>query len=204
MRKKLLRAFIRLSILFVVSVISALITSRVLNQGNTDLTTEMKKAGLPVIYVNVNGEYINCLHGYVSEMEGSYLRGSITPMSADRTIPVKIKTFGSVVTDVAYEVRTMDMSRLLENAAVSTFEYKNDEITAVIPVKDLIEDEQEYMLVIKLTMSDGRTASYYCRFIDKPELYLTEKLEFVRDFSSRTFNKEAAEEIKRYMESNSD
>lgn len=200
----LLRALIRLSILFVVSVISALITSRVLNKGNTDLTAEMKKAGLPVIYVNVNGEYINCLHGYVSEMEGSYLRGSITPMSADRTIPVKIKTFGSVVTDVAYEVRTMDMKRLLENAIISDFEYKNDEITTVIPVKDLIEDEQEYMLVVKLSLSDGRNASYYCRFIDKPELYLTEKLDFVRNFSSKTFDKEAAEELKKYMESNSD
>ncbi|MCR5000694.1 MAG: hypothetical protein K6A71_02735 [Lachnospiraceae bacterium] len=204
MRKKLLRALIRLGILFAIFVVSALVTSRVLNQGNTDLTTEMKKAGLPVIYVNVNGEYINCLHGYVSDMEGSYLRGSITPMSADRTIPVKIKTFGSVVTEVAYEVRTMDMSRLLENATVSTFEYKNDEITAVIPVKDLIEDEQEYMLVIKLTMSDGRKASYYCRFIDKPELYLTEKLDFARNFSSKTFDKKAAEEIRKYMESNSD
>ena len=161
MRKKLLRALIRLGILFVISVISALITSRVINQGNTDLTAEMKKAGLPVIYVNVNGEYINCLHGYVSKMEGSYLRGSITPMSADRTIPIKIKTFGSVVTDVAYEVRTMDMARLLENATLSASEYNNDEITAVIPVKDLIVDEQEYMLVIKLSLSDGRIASYY-------------------------------------------
>ena len=204
MRKKLLRAFIRMGILFVISVISALITSRVINQGNTDLTAEMKKAGLPVIYVNVNGEYINCLHGYVSKMEGSYLRGSITPMSADRTIPIKIKTFGSVVTDVAYEVRTMDMARLLENATLSASEYNNDEITAVIPVKDLIVDEQEYMLVIKLSLSDGRIASYYCRFIDKPELYLTEKLDFVKDFSSKTFDKKAAEEIRRYMESNSD
>ncbi|MCR4806703.1 MAG: hypothetical protein K5857_03410 [Lachnospiraceae bacterium] len=204
MRKMLLRALIRLSILFVVFVITALVTSRVLNQGNTDLTTEMKKAGLPVIYVNVNGEYINCLHGYVSEMEGSFLRGNITPMSADRTIPVKIKTFGSVVTDVGYEVRTMDMQRLLENTSLSTFEYKDDEITAVIPVKDLIEDEQEYMLVIKLALSDGRTASYYCRFIDKPELYLTEKLDFVRNFSSSTFDKAAAEDIRKYMESNSE
>lgn len=204
MRKKLLRAFIRLSILFVISVISALITSSVINQGNTDLTAEMKKAGLPVIYVNVNGEYVNCLHGYVSEMEGSYLRGSITPMSADRTIPIKIKTFGSVVTDVGYEVRTMDMARLLENATVTDFEYKNDEIAAVVPVKDLIEDEQEYMLVIKLSLSDGRIASYYCRFIDKPELYLTEKLDFVKKFSSSTFDKEAAEDIKKYMESNAD
>ena len=96
------------------------------------------------------------------------------------------------------------MARLLENDDLSELEHHNDEITAVIPVKDLIEEEQEYMLVIKLTMSDGRIASYYCRFIDRPELYLTEKLEFVRNFSSKTFDKEAAEELKTYMESNSE
>ncbi|MCR5235485.1 MAG: hypothetical protein K6E53_16515 [Lachnospiraceae bacterium] len=204
MRKKLLKAFIRLLVLFVVFVVSALITSGVVNQGNTDMTAQMKKAGLPVIYVNVNGEYINCLHGYVSEMEGSYLRGAITPMSADRTIPIKIKTFDSIVTGVSYEVRTLDMKRLLENADIQSFEYHNDEISTVIPVKDLINDEQEYMLVVKLTMSDGRIASYYCRFINKAELYLTEKLEFVRNFSSKTFDKEAAEELRIYMESNSE
>ncbi len=194
----------RLSIMFVVFLITVVITSRVINKGNTDLTADMKGATLPVIHVNVNGEYINCLHGYLCDMEGSYLRGTITPMSADRTIPIKVKTFDSVVTNVDYEVRTIDMQRLLENGAVTDPEYMGDEITAVIPVKDLIEDEQEYMLVVKLTLSDGRVASYYCRFIDKPELYLTEKLEFVHNFSSKTFDKEAALELKPYMESNSE
>lgn len=194
----------RLSIMFVFFVITVIITSKVVNQGNTDLTADMKGATLPVIHVNVNGEYVNCLHGYLSQMEGSYLRGTITPMSADRTIPIRVKTFDSVVTNVDYEVRTMDMQRLLENGAVTDPAYNGDEITAVIPVKDLIKDEQEYMLIVKLTLSDGRVASYYCRFIDRPELYLTEKLEFVHNFSSKTFDKEAARELKPYMESNSE
>ena len=43
MRKKLLKAFIRLLVLFVVFVVSALITSGVVNQGNTDMTAQMKK-----------------------------------------------------------------------------------------------------------------------------------------------------------------
>ncbi len=204
MRRKLLKGLIRIAILFTVFIISVLVTSNVINKGNTDMTAEMKRAGLPVIYVNVNGEYINCLHGYVSEMEGSYLRGAITPMSADRTIPIKIKTFGSIVTGAAYEVRTLDMERLIQNAEIPDQKHHNEEISAVIPVKDLIEEEQEYMLVIKLTLSDGRIASYYCRFIDRPELYLTEKLEFVHNFSSKTFDKNAAEELKIYMESNAE
>ena len=204
MRKKLARALGRLGIMFIIFVITVIITSKVVNTGNTDLTADMRGAALPVIHVNVNGEYINCLHGYVSEMDGSFLRGTITPMSADRTIPVKIKTFDSIVTSVAYEVRTLDMQRLLENSEVQGAEHKGDEITAVIPVKDLIKDEQEYMLIIKLTLSDGRIVSYYCRFIDKPELYLTEKLDFVHNFSSKTFDKEAAQELRPYMESNSE
>ena len=204
MRKKIAWAFARLGIMFIVFVISMIITSKVVNTGNTDLTADMRGATLPVIHVNVNGEYINCLHGYVSEMEGSFLRGTITPMSADRTIPVKIKTFNSVVTGASYEVRTLDMQRLLENSEIQGAEYKGDEITAVIPVKDFIKDDQEYMLVIKLTLSDGRIVSYYCRFIDKPELYLTEKLDFVHNFSSKTFDKDAAQELRPYMESNSE
>lgn len=204
MRKRIARALGRLSIMFIVFVITVIITSRVVNTGNTDLTADMRSAALPVIHVNVNGEYINCLHGYVSEMEGSFLRGTITPMSADRTIPIKIKTFDSIVTGLSYEVRTLDMQRLIEAAEIQDVEHNGDEITAVIPVKDLIKDEQEYMLVIKLTLSDGRIASYYCRFINKPELYLTEKLEFIHNFSSKTFDKEAALELKPYMESNSE
>ena len=35
--------------------------------------------------------------------------------------------------------------------AVSALQYKDNEIFAVIPVKDLIKDEQEYMLIVKLT-----------------------------------------------------
>ena len=204
MRKRLARAFGRLCILFVVFVITVIVTSRVVNTGNTDLTADMRGAALPVIYVNVNGEYVNCLHGFVSEMEGSFLRGTITPMSADRTVPIKIKTFDSVVTGAAYEVRTLDMKRLIEKADLKDPVYNGDEITTVISVKDLIKDEQEYMLVIKLTLSDGREVSYYCRFIDKPELYLNEKLDFIHNFSSKTFDKEAAQELRQYMESNSE
>ena len=45
---------------------------------------------------------------------------------------------------------------------------------------------------------------YYARVINRAELYLSEKMEFVRDFSDRTMDKEAAESIKKYMETNAD
>ncbi len=204
MKKKILRQLIKICVFLACFILSMVVASKVLNKGTTDMTQQMKKASLPVVYSGVNDEYINCMQGYINDMEGNYLRGPITPMSADRTIPIKIKTFDTVVTKVSYEVRTLDMERLLENVDLPSFEYSDNEILATVPVKDLIKDEKEYMLVIKLELSDGRVARYYCRFIDEAELYLNDKISFVRDFSQSTFDKEKAKEINKYMESNSE
>ncbi len=204
MKKRLESIAIKSAVFFAIFLMSMLVTSEIINQGNTDLTAEITPASLPLIYININGEYMNCIHGYVSEMEGNYLRGAITPLQGERTIPIKVDTFGAVVTGVSYEIRTMDMSRLLENVTITDFTYEENTLYTVIPVKDLIADEQEYMLVVNLELSDGRVAKYYCRFIDKPELYLQDKLDFVKEFSDKTFDKEKAKDLIQYMESNSE
>ncbi len=198
------RTVIRLGVFLAVFVISVAIVSKIVNRGNTDLTAEMRPATLPVLYMNVNDEYVNCLHGYTVEMEGNYLRGSLTPLQANRTVSIKADTYGAVISKVAYEVRSMDMKRLIEDTELSGFSYENDVITAVIPIKDLIEDDTEYMLVIKLTTGSGEEIRYYSRIINEAEIYLSEKMDFVKDFSAQTFDKEAAKSLVPYMESNSE
>lgn len=196
------RTLIRLGAFLVVFLISVTVVSKIVNRGNTDLTAEMRPATLPVLYMNVNDEYINCLHGYTSNMEGNYLRGSLTPLQANRTASVKVETYGAVISQIAYEVRSMDMQRLIEDTKLSGFSYEDDVITATIPIKDLIEDETEYMLIIKLTTGSGEEIRYYSRIINEAEIYLNEKMDFVRNFSAQTFDKEAAKSLVPYMESN--
>ena len=168
------------------------------------MTAEMSKATLPIVYMNVNDEYINPLHGYTTEMEGNYLRGPITPLMANRSVTFRADLYDAVIAKVSYEVRPLDMSRLIEETEVSDFTYEGDAIYATATLKDLIEDDTEYMLIIKLTTSGGSVIRYYARVINRAELYLSEKMEFVRDFSDRTMDKEAAESIKKYMETNAD
>ena len=175
-----------------------------LNRGNTDMTAAMPSATLPVIYLNVNDEYINPLHGYTVNMEGNYLRGSITPLMANREISFRADLYGAIIAGVGFEVRTMDMQRLIEDTSISDFHIEEDSIFATASLKDLIDEETEYMLIIKLTTSSGNVIRYYARIINKAELALNEKMTFVRDFSDKTFDKEAAAELKTYMESNSE
>ena len=201
---KIKRRAIKLSVTFVLFLISLFVSNIVLNRGNTDMTAEMGKATLPIVYMNVNDEYINPLHGYTTEMEGNFLRGPITPLVANRSITFRADLYDAVIAKVSYEVRPVDMSRLIEETEVSDFTYEGDVIYATATLKDLIEDDTEYMLIIKLTTSGGDVIRYYARVINRAELYLTEKMQFARDFSDKTMDKEAAAEIKKYMETNSD
>ncbi len=203
-QNKFRRRTIKLSVTFVLFLISLFVSNIVLNRGNTDMTAEMSKATLPIVYMNVNDEYINPLHGYTTEMEGNYLRGPITPLMANRSVTFRADLYDAVIAKVSYEVRPLDMSRLIEETEVSDFTYEGDAIYATATLKDLIEDDTEYMLIIKLTTSGGSVIRYYARVINRAELYLSEKMEFVRDFSDRTMDKEAAESIKKYMETNAD
>lgn len=200
MRKSILRLLVGL----VVFTISLFVSNAILNRGHSDMTVNMAPATLPIVYMNVNDEYINPLHGYTVEMEGNYLRGSITPLMANRSLQFKAQLYDAVIAKVGYEVRPLDMSRLIEDTELTNFNYDNNEILASITLKDLIDDDTEYLLIIKLITSSGETIRYYTRIINRAELSIGDKVAFVRDFSDKTFNKENATELKKYMESNSE
>lgn len=204
MKKKILKSFIKIITIIAVFVITMAVAENFMNRGNTDMTSEVGPATLPIVYMNVNDEYVNPLHGYTVDMEGNYLRGTITPLKANREVDILVETYGAVISKIGYEVRSKDMKRLIEDTDVESFNYEDDMIVATIPIKDLIEDDTEYMLVIKITNGAGQITKYYTRIINKPELYLTEKFSFVKDFSVKTFDKESAKELKTYMETNSE
>lgn len=194
----------RIGVFLSVFFLSMAVAEKLLNRGNTDMTAEMGQATLPIVYMNVNDEYVNPLHGYTVDMEGSYLRGAITPLKANREVDILIDTYGAIISKIGYEVRSKDMQRLIEDTDLDGYKYENDMITATLPIKDLIDDDKEYMLVIKVTDGAGKVTKYYTRIINKSELYLTDKFGFVKDFSAKTFDKVAARELKTYMETNAE
>lgn len=204
MKQKIRKALLKTVVFAAVFLLSMAVAEKLLNRGNTDMTADMGQATLPIVYMNVNDEYVNPLHGYTVDMEGSYLRGAITPLKANREVDILIETYGAIISKVGYEVRSKDMQRLIEDSDLEGYNFENDMITATIPLKNLIEDDKEYMLVIKITDGAGKVAKYYSRIINKSELYLTEKFNFVKDFSAKTFDKVAARELKMYMETNAE
>ena len=200
--KKYKLILIKGAVFAVLFFISLTVISRVLNRGNTDLTAEMPSASLPIVYMNIDNLKVNALHGYTMQMEGNFLRGSITPINADRSLDVEINTFGTSIAKLSYEVRSLDGKRLIENGDLESFDFQDDIIKAKFTFKDLIEDEKEYLLVIKLTNGEGNDIDYFARIVNTTELSLVDKVNFCKYFSDTTFDQGKAPELKKYMESN--
>ena len=198
------KSIIKSVIVLIVFIGALFIISNVMNQGNADMTMEMGKATYPVISVDYNGTAINEMHGYADVMEVSQMRESITPLTSGRRIRLEIEPFDNVISEINFEVRSLDGGRLVENTRVEEFEESKEGIAVSFGLKDLIETNQEYMLVILLTLGDGSEIRYYTRVISTEEYHVEDKLDYVIDFSNKTFDKEASKDLAKYMESNSE
>jgi len=117
MRKGVLKAIILVAV-FVVTVI---VTSLLTHHNNIDLTTKMSEASLPTVSLMENGTEINELYGYTREMDGTGVRDAIAPLEEDLTLPVNIKVYQSQIEEISYQVRTMDMERLMEEGNIKRF-----------------------------------------------------------------------------------
>lgn len=162
----------------------------------------MEEATLPVIYPCYGDMRMNCLHGYVSEVDIMSTRDTLTPLNDDRLFDMQIDTYGTKVTGIAYEIRSMDMNRILEKTTLEEWEQEGNIIYATVQADNLMTPEVDYHLIIKLSLEDGREVSYYTRFVYGLE-NIAEKLRYVQEFHAKTFDKEKALDIVRYLEPNS-
>ncbi len=185
----------------VVFVLTLFITSGILNKGNEELTTSMEPASLPLVHITTDGIAYNYLHGLRQEMDGSFIRDTITPLGEGRRLSFVVDTYGNTVSEISFEVRSIDGTRLVERTKVSDYDDRGDSIQASITIKDLIETGVEYNWILLLRIGN-ETVRYYTRIIDGEGYYTSEKLDFVRDFHDKTFDRERAKDLVTYMESN--
>lgn len=196
------RGIIKAIVCVISFVLSILIISSVMNRGNSDITMEMSEASYPLVYVNYEGEHINCLHGYAQEMDVSFMRDTITPLGENRELSLYIDTFNTSITSIAYEVRSTDGTRLIESTQLYDYIVQTAGISADIQLKDLIDPNEEYELVILLNDVQGRQLRYYTRVVLRSDNHISEEIFFARNFHEKTFDRENANEIAQYLETN--
>ena len=191
----------KLAACIVVFIITLFVSSGIYNKGNEELTTSMAQASLPLVHIVTKGISYNYLHGLKQEMNGSFFRDTITPLGEGRTLGFVIDKYGNEISELSFEVRSIDGTRLVERTKISDYNDKGDRLQADITIKDLIETGVEYNWILMLKVGD-ETIRYYTRIIYSEDYHTYEKLCFVKDFHDKTFDKEQAKDLVTYMESN--
>lgn len=198
MKKTIIKAII-LAVVFIIGIYFLTIFR---GRGEVDQITNMSAPTLPTLYLNSFSEDMNELHGYTTEMEANYMRDTITPLSSDLTLPVTIKTYGEQIKKISYEVRSLDTTRLVEQTDVTDFKEETDTVTTTFDIKNLLEEDKEYILKINISTKTAENINYYTRIIKNENLKVKEKLNFIKEFNQKTFDKEAAKDLVIYLESN--
>lgn len=182
MNKKWIKPLV-LAIVFIGSMVSF---SLVTNKSQTDMTTSLAEATLPVVSFSYQGNTVNELFGYVNEMVDTNMRGNITPVGDDRMLHIVVDTDGVEVSELQYEIRSMDGTRLVVKNATKDFSRSGNQLKADVELENILQDNEEYAL--KLTLQGKKQPIYYyTRVIKEKGLDVDKYLNFALDFHSHTF-----------------
>lgn len=167
---------------------------------NIDNTTVMEDATFPLVTIRSDGEVINRLHGYSSNLDANSIREALTPIGADGSFEVLINQEEYDIKKLNFEIREFIGNELIEKGSVSVFEENNNVKTAKINISSELENAKEYAFKITLISSESRKMYYYHRIKCYDESYLAEKLEFVMNFHEATKDKETIREYSMNLE----
>lgn len=193
------KPWMKVVVLAGVYLLSLIIFNFITNKANKDLTASMPEANLPVINFIYNDEAINELHGYVSEMDITAMRDTITPVDDSRELQLHISTYGERVDKITYEIRSLDSTRFLADGEIEDFTISGRTIDETLKVQNLLEAEEEYSLRIALEIK-GQKIYYYTRLMQTTKCNVKECLDFARTFHDYTFSENAADFIPTYMD----
>ncbi|MCR5099201.1 MAG: hypothetical protein K6B14_09665 [Lachnospiraceae bacterium] len=174
----------RILLLIAVFFVALLFFNFVLNFKESETATAMTPPSLPVITVDREGLSEARLFGYKKEMDACYMRDTVLALDENRTIPMTIHTHGARIEGLSYEIRSTDTTRKIAETEITDLERDGDVITAAPSLENLIEEGEEYLLVIKLGV-DGETIRYYTRIMMTGDSYARECMDFAVLFSKK-------------------
>ena len=187
-------------------------------QAESAATLEMTEAEFPLVYAEADdGLVYNPMHGIIipdnagingtnetsDKYEGVSVPGMdtpLTPLPDSNELKIAVDTYGSMIKDISYKIRDTRDNSLIESTSLNSFESSQSRVHAVLPVKDLLSENVEYMLEICINTEKQNNIRYYTRIVTGRDDYFKNSIDFVLDFNNDTYNLETSSNISKYME----
>lgn len=195
--KKIIIKIITIIIAFLLGIVCM---SFLFNKGNLDMTAHMAEATLPILYFEEDGVCENPVYGYTSEVDASCIHGSIVPLDGERLLHIALEKYNAEIQSVSYEVRSIDMERLIQNGELEKPEESGQYLRGTIKIKDLLEDSEEYLLAFHVKLKNYEDVQYFVRIKNSSRELVEACTRFATDFHNATLDPDNTYPITQYLE----
>jgi hypothetical protein len=154
---------------------------------------------LPVVCIDIDGNKIDQLSGFTSEMNAKDMRDALIPISSKRSVTISYKAYKNTIRSVSYEVTTPDTGEVVENAKIGNFTSDGDYMTASFTLSKPILMNREYPICFTI-QTDETTVYYYANLIQRSDPVTSNYVQFVYDFYQNSLNVETSADLNSYLE----
>lgn len=197
---KIIKRIAILAGIFLVAVGAYFITSLNTMEQSETVYTSMEDPTLPVVYTDLFGTERNRLVGYLQEMDTDAAGEVLTVLPEDRQLKMYFAGYGISPLKISYEIRSLDLERLVERTQIDTWEGVGEEIEAVLPIQNLLTKDTEYLLHLMVETEPHGVVHYYTRILWPENDYGSAMAAFAREFSEKSLSAEQAQELVTYLE----
>ncbi len=192
------RIVAKIGVLIGVFLVSLVAFAIILNQKNINIIADAGHPNLPTISFKIEGQSMNTLVGYKTEMEVPSMRNTVVPLDDSGKLELDINPYGETIKGIEYEVLTLDGSNVIKKGEIET----GEEIQT-IDLKNEVAIGMEQVLKITLRLEEDEQVHYYTRLTKIEEDNNDILFKFVADFHASAIGKNGSE-IKNNLESNSE
>ena len=191
----------RLLLLFIVFAASLAVFSLIINRKHNFTDTEGRQAvSLPILYVlNGSTEY-NPMYGYRDKPNLTNFRETVTCVSADRNLNVRLYNCGMSVKSITYTVTSLSDSTVIEEGRVKHLAGDGNVTEGDLHLEEPIAMAREYSLLFTVDVGEERPVYYLTRVVSRSGQNLAWYLDYTADFCSRCLTKDLTDEMKNQLE----
>ncbi len=162
--------------------------------------SELSAPTLPVMYADIDGNMINRMDGFVTEMDMSDMRDALIPMTTDRSIRISYQAYGNKIKSVSYEITSPDTGEVIENAKIGNFKANDSLKSASFTLSEPILMNREYPIRFTITTDQQKEIYYYSRIIQRSDIVTDKYVQFVYDFYENCTNPLGSSDLNTYLE----
>lgn len=184
------KIIVRVLVFLLVATGTALFMNKMNNAKLEEATREMDDSELPLVYCEFEGKIINRMNGYTQIMATSLMRDGIVPLNGEYGVNILVDDTQEYGDSFSYELRTIAGDSLIEEGELDeSADYQGYREYKIRFRMDMREN-QEYVLVFKISNNAGDCARYYTRVVNLQEQYAQKIMDYTELFHNTTFIKE--------------